>query len=180
MDLEVVETRNGGDIIKNPKDLSVIRGLENMSYLGMFGGNIESSTPQTRRPNSQASDYWGNSIFDANDPDRQFNSETERALMTIPLTSFGRVKIEQAVIKDHQFMKAFANVSVDVQIISSTTVLIGIRIRRPDNLEEKIFAYIWDATIAELTMREPLSLSGGGAVIVNQKIFDFSFDPSFE
>jgi len=40
MDLEIVETLNGGDLLIKNNDLSMIEGLQNMPYIGMFGGNV--------------------------------------------------------------------------------------------------------------------------------------------
>src|SRR4051812_18891907 len=121
MDLQLLETGNGGDVNKKGKDLSVIYGFQNMPYLAMFGGNVQSSTPGKRLPTEQASDWWGNALL-TNDIGHQMNSETERALMTTLLTSSGRLKIEQAVKKDLSFMKEFAEVTSDVSIINTDVV----------------------------------------------------------
>lgn len=177
MDLEIVETNNGGDLVKNPKDLSVINGFQNMPYLALFGGNKDASTPLTRVKNEQAFDWWANSLLFTNDTSVQMNSETERALDNVALNSFGRGLIEKAVKKDLEFMKPFANVSVTVSIIGIDRILIGIKIIRLDNLEQRAFVYIWDATNKELTEKEGLINKGGG---MTTKIFDFSFDFSFE
>jgi hypothetical protein len=151
MDLKVIESNNGGELVKNPKDLAVIFGFENMPYLGMFGGNIEQSTPIQRLPGEQAFDWWGNSLFFNENTGLQFNSETERTLNNVALTSSGRKQIEEAVIKDLEFMQAFAVVSVSVTIPERDKVNISITIEEPSNLTEKKFVYIWDATKNELT-----------------------------
>lgn len=150
MDLKVIESGNGGDLVKNPKDLAVISGLENMVYLGMFGGNPEQSTPTRRLPSEQAFDWWGNSLFFPNDTSRQFNSETERTLNNVALTSSGRRQIEEAVIKDLEFMQPFATVTVSVTIPERDKVNISVTLQEPQNLQEKKFVYIWDATKNEL------------------------------
>jgi hypothetical protein len=150
MDLEVRETGNGGDIYKKAKDLSVIDGWQNMPYLAMFGGNVKASTANKRLANEQAFDYWGNSLIFSNDPGQQFNSLTERTLNTTSLTSEGRLIIQSAVEKDMAFMKAFADVAVDVIIPATDKVEIKISIKQPDNLAEKEFIYIWDASKREI------------------------------
>ena len=58
MDLKLIETGNGGDLVKNSKDLEVIFGFQNMPYLALFGGNPGFSTPTQRPENSQAFDWW--------------------------------------------------------------------------------------------------------------------------
>lgn len=178
MDVELIETGNGGDVIKKPKDLSVIEGFENMPYLAMFGGNVEASTPSKRLSSEQAFDFWGNSII-GNDLSLQFNSLTERTLMQVSLNSQGREIIEQAVLKDLEFMKQFAVVSVIVKITATDRVLIGIQIQEPDNLQQQQFVYIWDATKQELIDRE-FVVSGGGEIPVGARIFGPEFDFSFE
>jgi phage gp46-like protein len=178
MDLELVETLNGGDLVRKGKDVSVINGFQNMIYLGLFGGNVEASTPLVRNENEQDFSWWGNNLFFRNDASVQMNSLTERALKDISLTSFGRRLIENAVKKDLEFMKPFANISVVVNIIATDRVMIGVKSVRLDNLAQRVFVYIWDKTILELSEADA-ALSKGGEV-VNVKIFDSSFDFAFE
>ena len=171
MDLKVVETLNGGDLVKTTKDLKVIYGLESMPYLALFGGNVQESTPSARIPNRQYYDWWGNNLFFPKNQSLQFNSETERILKNVALTSFGRTVIEEAVKKDLQFFKGFADVQVVVSIISDDRIILGIKII------QQVFVYIWDATNQELTDADFIVSS---PPFVTVKIFDSSFDFSFE
>lgn len=175
MDLALIENSNGGDIVKTAKDVSVIYGLQNMPYIALFGGNVKASTSK-RVKNEQGFDWWGNLLLMRENPDVQYNSLTERTLLNTPLTSAGRIIIEQAVIKDLQFMKAFARVGVAVSIVATDRILIAIKLQEPDNLEDKYFLFIWDATRKELVDKE----TGGGVTTAEDfKIFDFSFDDTF-
>ncbi len=177
MDLQLVETQNGGDIVKKPKDLVVIEGFQNMIYLGMFGGNVEASTPLTRLENEQAFDWWGNNLLFPNDTSTQLNSLTERTLNNVALNSFGRTVIEKAVKKDLEFMSPFAAVSVTVSIISTDRIAIAIKVVRLDNLEQRAFIYIWDATNRELIEAEGIiTVSGAVAARFFDETFDFSFE----
>lgn len=151
MDLKVIESGNGGDLVKNPKDLAVVSGLGNMVYLALFGGNVQASTPTKRLETEQDFSWWGNSLFFPNDPTLQFNSLTERILNEVALTSSGRVQIEQAVIKDLEFMKEFANVEASVSIPATDQVEIYVKVTQPDNQQEQEFTFLWDATNNELT-----------------------------
>jgi phage gp46-like protein len=178
MDLELKETGNGGDLIKNTKDLSVIEGFENMPYLAMFGGNVKSDTPLQRPEGEQAFDFWGNSLLMANDSSIQFNSKTERTLNQVALNSFGRTKIEEAVKSDLAFMKPFANIKVAVSIISTNMVAIGVQIVKPDNIQQQQYVYIWDKTNSELIDREFVIIKG--VSVPTSGIFDESFDDSFD
>lgn len=142
MDLQVIETGNGGDLIKNGNDLALVYSFENMPYLAMFGGNKEAVT-RPRLPTEQAFDWFGNSLFFINDQSIQFNSLTEKALDEIPLTSSGRILIENEIKKDLQFMQAFAEITVKTSIPATDTLLINIKIQEPDNLQAREFIYIW-------------------------------------
>ncbi len=142
MDLQIIETGNGGDLAKNGNDLSLVFSFENMPYLAMFGGNKEAVT-RPRLPTEQAFDWFGNSLFFINDQSIQFNSLTEKALDEIPLTSSGRILIENEIKKDLQFMQAFAEITVKTSIPATDTLLINIKIQEPDNLQAREFIYIW-------------------------------------
>lgn len=183
MDLKVRDTGNGGELVKTPKDLSMVFGFENMPYLAMFGGNPEGSTPVKRDVrNDQSRDWWGNSLLMDGDPSIQFNSLTEKALSNIALSSSGRIRIEEAIKKDLEFMREFAIVKVSVVILTVDRIALGIRLEKPENVQLKDFAYIWDATKKGLIDWESVINTGGfGAVDPSDTgIFDFSFDETFE
>jgi hypothetical protein len=145
MDILITETGNGGDIQIMGNDLAMASGWGNMPYLGMFGGNEESTGK--RIPSEQAFDFWGNNLLMQEDFSIQFNSKTEKKLAGIALNSAGRIQIEQIVKQDLEFMKSFSDVAVSVEIIDTDHVKIFIRIRQPDNLGEqyKAFVFIYDA-----------------------------------
>jgi hypothetical protein len=160
MDLQIIETFDGGDFVKTGKDIALIDGFQNMPYLGMFGGNPGNPTPLKRLETEQAFDWWGNSLLMQQEPGMQFNSETEHALNTVPITSAGRTLIEQAVRNDLKFMKTFAKVSIAVSIVGVDRILIGVRIQEPDNIQQREQIYIWDATRKELNLKGAKSTSG--------------------
>lgn len=151
MDVALVETGNGGDFRINGNDLLTIQGWGNMPYLALFGGNPEAVTKK-KLSTEQNKDWWGNNLLMPQDQSIQFNSLTERALMEVPLTSSGRIRLEAIVKEDLAFMSAFADVSVSVTIESDDKVRILIKVRQPDNLEGRIaddyraYIFIWDAT----------------------------------
>ena len=176
MDLLLTETGNGGDLVKKPKDLAVVEGFENMIYLAFFGGNVAQDTPTKRIESAQAFDFWGNNLVLPQDQSRQFNSQTERILHSVPLTSSGRIQILNAVKADLKFMKPFANVASDVVIYQTDKVAIGVKLEQPDNLQAKEFIYIWDATRREL---EIIIDVGGGVPPQYNGVFDFTFDYTF-
>lgn len=184
MDVQLRETFDGGDFVMKRGNVSVIEGFENMPYLAMFGGNPGFVTPVSRQANQQAFDFWGNNVFAENNLTLQFNSYTEEALMIYPLTSNGRLQIEQSVKKDLQFMREFVKIGISVVIIGVDRIVIGIRMIQPENLAQKDFIYIWDATKLELILKDGEEttglLSGGSTPPVDSGIFDQFFDFSFE
>lgn len=176
MDLQLVENNNGGDLVLKTKDLSVIYGFENMPYLNMFGGNVEESTPPRRKQAEQAFDFWGNTLLFAQDSKIQMNSETERTLKNTPITSFGLKIIEQSVQKDLESMRAFCKIGFSVSMTAVNQVTIAVKIIKPDNLNQSIYVFIWDATGKELTGNQMTTNTSdlSGFNILNQ-LFDFSF-----
>lgn len=126
-DLAIIETGNGGDIQQNGNDLAIVNGVENMIYLAMFGGNVEASTTAVITQ-SQSFDFWGNTVFASNYPSQQFNSETERTINSVPLTSSGRVLIENAIKKDLSFFSELnAKVEVTVTIVATDKISVKIK-----------------------------------------------------
>lgn len=151
MDLKLIETGEGGDLVLMGNDLVITNGLHNMPYLGLFGGNPEQSTNGPKIPDEQAFDYWGNNLFYANEKVRQFNSSFERRCKEVSLTSYGRLQLENAIKSDLSFMSSFAIVSSDVTIVGSNRIRIDIKIEEPVNKQTTEFVYIWDGTKNELT-----------------------------
>lgn len=124
-DLLLIETGNGGDLVKKGQDLALVDGYENLPYLAMFSG----------------SDWWGNALLLQNDPSLSFLSKTEAALKEVALTSAGRIRIEEAVKADLSFLK---------KEIPGTDVIVTVSIVSPDRLEIKIniggeqFFFAWN------------------------------------
>lgn len=150
------------------RDVATVFGWENMVYLAMFGGNVGFPTPRTRPTGEQAFDWWGNGIIAPTDQTVQFNSLTENALNTVPLTSAGRVLIEAAVRSDLAFMSAFANVTISVTITGVDRLQIAISIARPDNLQSEQLIYLWDGVDGTLTLAD--------APLIGDFNNDFSLD----
>lgn len=147
-DIKIYETGNGGDINVLGNDLESVHSFENMPYLAMFAGNVEQSTAQVGEEDEQRFDFWGNAFLI--DAASQFNSLTERGLITTPITSEGRILIENAVRADLQFMEEFARVNVVVRVISDDKLNIDIGIDQPSNLQNLQFQFIWNAATGEI------------------------------
>lgn len=118
VDIALIETGNGGDLQMKGSDLALVFGLENMPYMAMFGGNVEQST-KAKVVEVESFDWWGNNLLMPYDPKNQFNSLCERYINTIPLTSEGRVLIENGIKSDLEFFRGIATVSVTVSIVAT-------------------------------------------------------------
>lgn len=174
LDLTIYETGNGGDLALSGNDLLNTSSLFNMPYLAMFGGNAGYPTP-TRRPESeQAFDWWGNSLLVPDEKAAQFNSLTEAMLMSVALNSAGRIRLQQTVEKDLEFMSAFAEVSVQVSIVTVDHVRIAVQVREPDNQQALEFVYVWDATKQEVISNVP-----AGTVAIQTRGIDYNWNDYF-
>lgn len=122
MDVALIETGNGGDIQIKDNDVLLYFKGENNPYLGMFGGNEEQVTPSVRVPGEQDHSYWGNVLFFSDEPSQQLNSEVEKAFREIPLTSAGRVSIENIINQNLLFLKPLGEVKVSVKIIDTDKI----------------------------------------------------------
>ena len=151
-DLKMVETGDGGDYVFNGKDLVFIEGFQNMPYLGLFGGNVESSTKDFLE-NEQRFDWWANDLLMPNQSVIQMNSLTERLLNTTALTSSTRLQIEQAVKTDMDFLRAFSSIEIETSITANDRIEILVKIQELGTQESTEFVYIWDSTEQELTQQ---------------------------
>jgi hypothetical protein len=117
--------------------------------MALFGGNLAASTRE-RVTGEQDYSWWGNALLMPNLPTQQFNSETERVLNSVALTSGNLPQIQNAVNADLEFMKAFAIITLTVTIIATDAVKINILVREPNNISGKDITFIWDGTAGDL------------------------------
>ena len=153
MDLQIIDNGNGVDVCFNGRDLVVIDGFQNMPYLGMFGGNVKQSTKQFSE-GEERFDFWGNSLLMVQNETIQFNSNFERLLFEMALTSSTILVAEETIKTDLKFMSNFSDFTVETSIIAVDKLKIFINFNKPNNLDSKDFVYIWDATKKELTKED--------------------------
>ena len=153
-DIRLVEKYDGGDYVLNANDVQLISGLQNMPYIGLFGGNLEQNTTGPK-DSEQTFDFWGNFLLHPSQQNIWFNSRTEQLLKEVALTSAGRIQIEQQVKKDIEFIQGFAEVSVSVRLNSVDRIIISITLNEPNKLNSTELVYIWDSTNSELSMLMP-------------------------
>jgi hypothetical protein len=146
MDLKLINRTGGFDFVGTPTGILTVEGFETMIILALFGGSVKQSTPRTRPTGQEAFDWWGNTLLLPNEPQQQFNSQTERVLKTTAITSQGRRNLENAVKFDLEFMEDWADIDVVVEMPSLDLVRIAINLTRKSNLQSTEFVFIWDKT----------------------------------
>lgn len=150
-DIALVESGSGGDFTMLGNDLAVTESISNDIYIRMFGGNVEADTQNPRQTTDQDLSYWGNTFIA--DPIQQFNSLTERTLKSTPLTSYGRVIIENAIKKDLATLPGVTTITV--RIVSTDRINVALRIVMPNN-ENKVvtFALVVNAQTGDFDMND--------------------------
>lgn len=107
-DVVLCQTNDDGEISVVAGVVEMSGGLSTSVYLSMFGGNEDDGGEQ----NSSAN-WWGN--IDETIAERQYRSETQYLLQGIPATSANLRRIEDAAVRDLQWM-------LNLNIASSITV----------------------------------------------------------
>ncbi|MBB6236489.1 phage gp46-like protein [Pedobacter sp. AK013] len=154
-DLLLYESGNGGEIIIQNNDLILTDQILQQAYLCLFGGNVEASTRGDELPNEIRKDWWGNSLFYGDVKSKQFNSQTEKALMDNPLTSSGRVSIIRSVESDLKYLKNVSNVEVNAFLLSVNKMKIEIKLSMPTTKTVTI-ELLWDSVKKEVIIENTI------------------------
>lgn len=140
------ETLDGGSVFfyDKKKDLQTTRSLFTFVYVLILGGNVEASTTGAELPREKRFDFWGNAAFYPNTPEKWFNSNFERAINNIELSSVGRIRLEQALNDDLKKLKTYGRLTAAVSITGNN------RIRADISLEDVgVFTLTWQANLNE-------------------------------
>lgn len=149
-DITIYETGNGGDFFLDNNDLSTVEILIQQIYISFFGGNVEASTKGDELATEKRFDWWANSLLFRNNPEKQFNSETEKTLKKVALNSAGRIEIERAAKSDLKHLEKIVSMEVSVLIINDKTVQISVALKQLRNKENKILQFLWDNAKKEI------------------------------
>ena len=107
-DVLLFQTDDDGEIIVENGIVEMSGGLETAAYLSLFGGNEDDDGSD-----DNALTWWGN--LDEVDPVRQYRSETQNLLQSIPATTGNLRRIEDAANRDLTWF-------VEQNVASSVTV----------------------------------------------------------
>lgn len=144
----LIEDGNGGALFIKNNDIQQTDSLYTLVYLALFGGNVEENTVKDIVTGELNFDWWGN---DKNEPAENWvNSETEKLLRNIALTSRTRFDIIQAVKNDTKKLEKFGKIEIEVTYPEINRVEIIVTIREPNVKESNRLILIWDNTKREI------------------------------
>ena len=147
MDLKLIETGDGGDLVFQNGDIKLTSEVYNQPYLAHFGGNIENSTTDEFSEEDEHGDYWGNSILLNDNPNEQFNSKFQKGLNEIELSSSGRLKLERIALADLDYLEGFSDIQSTVTITSADKIKLYDKLTKGNN---DSFSYIWNESKDEI------------------------------
>ena len=153
-DINLFEGGSGGEMRILNSDLLLTETIYQTIYLALYGGNVEQDTTEDESDLEENFDYWGNQLFYSNNPDKWFNSQTERVLSTVALNGEGRRLIEDAVNADLQFLNNVVNFEVEVSISSNNRAEIAIFISEFQNQSDRQLKMVWENSKNELIIQE--------------------------
>ena len=155
-DILLYETGSGGDFVIVNNDLLMGESLYQQIMLALFGGNIEASTKQFYLETEDRFDYWGNQLIWKDVKTKQFNSETERTIRTIALNSSGRLTLIQAIEQDLNYLKAVADISIEVEVLGTSKLRILVNFSEKTNQQDKLLQLVYDNAKGEVIIEKTI------------------------
>lgn len=144
----IYEDGSGGQIYSLNNDIARTDGLATLAYLEMFSGNVKASTVKENNIGELRKDWWGN---DSNgNANEWINSETERTLQNVELSSSSISRIRQSVEKDLKTLEQYGEIEVEVTLPGINKVQIKVTINEPSQKESNTLILIWDASKKEI------------------------------
>jgi len=119
-DVQLQQTDNGGEIDIVGGVVTMSGGLETAAYLSLFGGNEDDAG------NSDSPYRWWADLAET-DPAEQYRSETQHLLQAIAATSGNLRKIEDAAVRDLQWMLA-SSIASSVIVVASIPAVNRVKI----------------------------------------------------
>jgi len=110
-DVLLYQTIDDGEITVEGGLITMTSGFETAAYLALFGGNEDDDGSQDTNKN-----WWGN--LDEADTAKQYRSETQNLLQSIPATVNNLKRIGKAAERDLAFF-------VSTGVASSVIVVVG-------------------------------------------------------
>ena len=141
-DVSLFQSDDGGDITALDGIVTMSGGLGTAVYLSLFGGNEDDDGRQ-----DSPTDWWGN--IDETDPAREYHSETQHLLRSLPATTGNLRRLEDAARRDLSWLEsssAASSVTVSASIPGVNRIKLEIDIEAIG--EESSFEYVenWKAS----------------------------------
>jgi len=178
IDYVLYESFDGGSkfFYNKKKDIQTTHSLFTYVYTLILGGNVEASTTGAEQPREKRSDFWGNSAFYQNSPEKWLNSSFEKAINTIELSTVGRVKLEQSLNDDLKRLKIYGNLNATVLISGPNRIIANIALE-----DVGVFTLVWQANLNEEILKTEDGLSQSDPPLPSTLVtFDFSPSGDFE
>lgn len=148
LNISLFEDGNGGQMVLKNNEIIQTSSLATLAYIAMFGGNVEAETQKENAPGELKFDWWGN---DPTKPSTTWiNSQTERVLRGIEISSSSLFTIQQAVENDVKSLEEFGDITVVVTFPGLNKVQIVITISEPSIKKNTRLSLVWDATRSEI------------------------------
>ena len=146
------EDGNGGQMVLRNNEIIHTRSIATLAYLKMFAGNVSEKTRKENNTGELRSDWWANDPVD--NSEKWINSETEKVLRGIVISSSSRFDIEQAVKNDVKDLEGLGSVDVSVTFPSPNYVRIIITITEPNAKSSNRLIVTWDASRNEIIEKD--------------------------
>ena len=159
MNIRLNETLDGGDFVLIEvedetglfHDLELDGGLQTPIYLSHFGGNVQANTTGNEQPGVLRKDWFGNA-FVSEDPDRRANSDLERALFELPVSSGNLLKMEDAAEADLAWLlnnNIASSVDSEAVITAPESVKVTDTVEQPEKDTDTIAVWEFEKESAE-------------------------------
>ena len=141
-DVLLFQTNDNGEIEIEGGEVTLTPGLDTAAYLSLFGGNWKDDGSQNNRKT-----WWGN--FGETEPARRYRSETQFLLGTIPATTGGLKRIEDAARRDLQWLtdqRIASSLAVSASLVGLNRVKIEIVVRAEGDEAQFSYTENWRAS----------------------------------
>ena len=152
LNFTLYEDGNGGQLVLRNNEIAQTRSLATLAYLKMFGGNVLEKTKKENNTAELRTDWWANDPVD--NSEKWINSETEKVLQGIEISSSSRYTIEQAVKNDVESLETFGSVDVFVAFPGPNDIRITITITEPNAKSSSRLNVTWDASKNEIIEKD--------------------------
>jgi phage gp46-like protein len=140
-DVLLEQTPDGGNITVADGVTIMTGRFHTAIYLSLFGGNEDDPGGDDR-----SREWWGNKL--ETDPAYQYRSETQYLLRSLPATSGNLRRVEDAALRDLQWLldvKAASSVVVSASIPTLNKIQINVTVEAVGEREAFSFTENWEA-----------------------------------